>query len=279
MGWSPQLFSALPLTKSLAPEIRVVIADEDPRSRESSRRTLESQSAVKLLGMCCNVTELIHAVKLYTPDLVLVDFNLLPKHERRALGALPVRGKPLLIFTGTNESSAVRAFELRALDYLVKPFDQKRMHAALERTRAEMLNAQDRDFTLRLLDFLAEARTESPMDRRLVVKAAGRVVFLDVDEIEWIEAAANYVRLQTADHSYLMREAISRIASRLDPLQFVRIHRSTIVNVRKIKELQPSSHGDYMVILANGKELSCSRGYRARLRELIASAPRFSAVG
>jgi two-component system LytT family response regulator len=159
----------------------------------------------------------------------------------------------------------------KPLDYLLKPLDQKRVDAAIERIRAEILKAHDHVLARKLLEFLAEAKSESPMDRRLVVRSEGRVVFLRMDEIDWIDAAANYVRVTASGRCDVMREGISHIADRLDPNQFLSIHRSIIVTTRKIKELQPCNRGEYMVILTNGKELSCSRGYRDRLRQLIAS--------
>jgi two-component system LytT family response regulator len=176
---------------------------------------------------------------------------------------------PIVIFTTAYDQYAVRAFEAHALDYLLKPFDQDRLHSAIERARAELLKSTDRDLTNRLLDLLAQSRTESKGDRRLIIKAGGRVVFLDTDDIDWVEAAANYVKLHVGKDSYVLREGIGRISERLDPIQFVRIHRSAIANVRKIKELQPCNSGEYIVVLKDGKELSCSRGYRSGLQQLI----------
>jgi len=178
---------------------------------------------------------------------------------------------PIVIFTSTNDQYAIRAFEARALDYLLKPFDQTRLHAAMERARSELVKMHDRHLTHRILDLLAEARTGSPTDRRLVIKTGGRVVFVEMDEIDWVEAAGNYVELKTSSGSYLLREGIGHFSARLDPGQFVRIHRSIIVNVRKIKELQPCNRGEYMVVLRDGKQLSCSRGYRTKLQQLIAT--------
>jgi two-component system LytT family response regulator len=180
---------------------------------------------------------------------------------------------PLFIFTSAYDQYAIRAFESNALDYLLKPFDQERLHHALERARAELLKARDREITHRILNLLSQVRSVAlpapERDSRLVIKANGRVVFLDLDTIEWIEAAANYVRLNVGKDAYLFRETISRISERLDANHFVRIHRSTIVNVRKIKELIPVNSGEYVVVLRSGRELSCSRGYRAALQEIV----------
>ena len=176
----------------------------------------------------------------------------------------------MVIFTTAYDRHAVRAFEAHALDYLLKPFDQERLHQAVNRARAELLKAHDREATERVLKYLSESATQGARaSRRFVVKAGGRVVFLSFDEIDWVEAAANYVKVNVGKQSYLLREGIGRVAERLDPAQFIRIHRSVIVNLEKIKELQPVNSGEYIVILKDGKELSCSRGYRAGLQQFI----------
>jgi len=272
MGWSPQISLDLPQARIMIPEIRVIIADDEPSARSHLRLMLESEAGVQVLAECDDGNETVNAVRAHKPDLLVMDARVLGMNGLPVLHPVPSAERPLIIFTSPHDGYAARAFEEQALDYLLKPLDQKRLHAAIERTRAEILKTQDRHLTRRLLDFLAEAKSESPMDRRLVVKAEGRVVFLKMDEIDWIEAAANYVRLQAGSQSYLMREGISHIAARLDPSQFLRIHRSIIVNVQRMKELQPCNRGEYMVILTSGKELSCSRGYRARLQQLIAGA-------
>jgi two-component system LytT family response regulator len=255
----------------MVPEIRAIVADEEQSARAVLRVMLESESGVQVLAECSNETETIRAVQAHKPDLLVLDTRVLGMSGLPVLDPVPPAERPLVVFTSSHNGYAAYAFEAQALDYLLKPLDQTRLHAAIEKTRAEILKAHDRHLTRRLLDFLAEAKSESPMDRRLVVKSEGRVIFLKMDEIDWIEAAANYVRVQAGSQSYLMREGISHIAARLDSNQFLRIHRSIIVNVHRIKELQPCNRGEYMVILTNGKELSCSRGYRERLQQLIAN--------
>jgi two-component system LytT family response regulator len=180
---------------------------------------------------------------------------------------------PVVVFTTAYDQFAVRAFEAHAMDYLLKPFERERLHQAIERARAELLKSHNRDLTNRILDLLAnneEPKTNSKQtEDRMVIRAGGKVVFLDLAEVDWIEAAANYVKLNVGKESYLLREGIGRVSERLDPGRFVRIHRSVIVNVSKIKELQPCDSGEYIAVLKNGKELSCSRGYRAELQRLI----------
>jgi two-component system LytT family response regulator len=175
---------------------------------------------------------------------------------------------PLVIFTTAYDHYAIRAFEEQALDYLLKPFDQERLHRAIQRTRAELLKLHNGQSARQMFDFLGRANTRSNRDR-LVVKTGGRVVFLDTHEIDWIEADSNYVRVHVGKESYLVRESIGGIYDRLDPSQFVRVHRSIIANICKIQELQPCNTGEYILILKDGKHLPCSRGYRTGLLQLI----------
>ncbi len=271
MGWSPQIESRLREIRMMIPEIRAVIADDEPLVRDQLRLLLAEETGVEVVAECSNAQQTIAAVKAHKPDLLLLDIKMQDTDGFATLNYISREDMPIVIFTSTDNQHAVHAFEARALDYLLKPFDLRRFHAAMERTRGELLKAHDHHLTHRILDLLAEARTTSPADRRLVIKTSGRVVLVDLDEIDWVQAAGNYVELKTRSGAYLLREGIGRLAERLDPSQFVRIHRSIIVNVRKIKELQPCNRGEYMVVLKDGKQLSCSRGYRAKLQQLIAA--------
>jgi two-component system LytT family response regulator len=204
---------------------------------------------------------------------LLLDIQMPDLDGFQVLSEVSAAEMPVVIFTSAYDQYAIRAFEAHALDYLLKPFDQERLHHAIERARFELFNAKGREITHRILDLLSRVKTEkqalSEFDERLVIKTKGRIVFLNLDEIDWIEASANYVRLNVGRESYLFRETISRISERLNPNHFIRIHRSTTVNVRKIKELIPVNSGEYIVVLKNGKELSCSRGYRANVQHMI----------
>lgn len=270
MGWFAQVANHLPDEGVAFPTIRVLIADSDSYSSRQLQLLLSGETGLQVMGECFDAVQTIAAVQKLEPDLLLLDIDLLDASSRQALDRLRTAERPILVFTSTHRQNAIRAFEARALDYLVKPFDPERVRVALERVRAEVLRAHDRRLSHRILNMLAGSQESDP-GQRLIVKSGSRVVFLEAGEIDWIEAAGNYVRLRAGRESYLMREGISRMAQKLDPRQFVRIHRSTIVNVRRIKELQPN-RGEYVVILKDGKELSCSRGYRAKLQALIARA-------
>jgi len=272
MGLFPQVANRLPDIGMAIPAIRVVIADKDEPSCRQLGLLLAAENGIQVVAQCFDAVQAISAIQTLEPELLLLDIDLLDAQSFQVLNRLRAADRPILIFTSTHDQHAIRAFEARALDYLVKPLDIARLHVAIERTRAEVLKAHDRHLSHRILNLLAAARPESEPSRRLIVKSGNRVVFVDAHEIDWIEAAGNYVRLRTGKESFLMREGIGRIAERLDPDQFVRIHRSIIVNVRRIKELQPCNRGEYMVILKDGKELSCSRGYRAKIQALIAQS-------
>lgn len=253
--------------------IRTVIADDERLARQKLLILLAAEPQVKLVAECQDGRQTVAAIRNFRPDMLLLDIQMPDLDGFQVLSEVPPEEMPLVIFTSAYDQYAIRAFESNALDYLLKPFDQERLHQALERARAELLKARDRELTHRILNLLSQVRSVAlpahERDSRLVIKANGRVVFLDLDTIEWIEAAANYVRLNVGKDAYLFRETISRISERLDANHFVRIHRSTIVNVRKIKELIPVNSGEYVVVLRSGRELSCSRGYRAALQEIV----------
>jgi len=271
MGWSPQIESRLREIRMMIPEIHVVIADEEPAVRDQLRLLLTEETGVEIVAECSNALQTIAALETHKPDLLLVDIEMQDDVGIATLSRVVREDTPIVIFTSINHQHAMQAFEARALDFLLKPIDQRRLHAAIERTRAELLKAHDHKLTHRILDLLAEAKTGPQTERRLIIKTGGRVVFVDTNEISWVEAAGNYVEVNASSGRYLLREGIGSLSERLDQNQFVRIHRSIIVNVRKIKELQPCNRGEYVVVLRDGKQLSCSRGYRTKLQELIAT--------
>jgi two-component system, LytTR family, response regulator len=267
--------ASVPLTNLATSDVvRVVIADDERLARQKLRLLLGSEPQITLLAECQDGRQTVAAIRAFHPDLLLLDIQMPDLDGFQVLQEISPHEMPAIIFTSAYDQYAIRAFEAHALDYLLKPFDQGRLHHAIERARQEILKSESRDITNRLLELLSQMRPGmvppiAELQQRLVIKAKGRVVFLNLDEIDWVEAAANYVRLNAGKESYVLRETISRTAERLNPNQFIRIHRSTIVNVHKIKELIPVNSGEYVVVLRNGKELSCSRGYRAILQRMI----------
>ena len=254
--------------------IRTIIADDERLARRKLRILLGSEPQVEVVAECPNGRQTVSAIRSFRPDILLLDIQMPDLNGFDVLGEISSDEMPQVIFTSAYDQYAIRAFEAHALDYLLKPFDQDRLHAAIERASLEIRKSRDQEFTNRVLELLSTVKSQKKptpeFEDRLAIRTNGRVVFLNLDEIHWVEAAANYVRLNTAKDSYLFRETISRISGRLNPADFVRIHRSMIVNVRRIKELIPVNSGEYVVVLNSGKELSCSRGYRANLQHLIA---------
>lgn len=254
--------------------VRVVVADDERLARQKVRLLLESEPNVTVVAECQDGRQTVSAINCFHPDLLLLDIQMPDLDGFQVLSEIPAHEMPVVIFTSAYDQYAIRAFEAHALDYLLKPFDQGRLHQAIERARHELLKSENREMASRIKELLSHLRAgtvpaQADAPNRLVIRAKGRVIFLDLEDIDWVEAAANYVRLNVGKESYLLRETIARTSERLNPAQFIRIHRSTIVNVHKIKELIPVNSGEYIVVLKNGKELSCSRGYRALLQRVI----------
>jgi two-component system LytT family response regulator len=253
----------------IVPTIRTVIADDENLARKKLRVLLNAEYGVNVVAECKDGKQAIAAVEAHKPDLLLLDIQMPDLDGFQVQERIPADQMPVVIFTTAYDQYAIRAFETNALDYLLKPFNQERLHRALERVKAELLKSHEHSVKARILDLLGTTKPQPAQLRRLVIRTGGRVVFLDLDEVDWIEAAANYVKLHVGKESYLLREGIGHIACKLDPERFVRIHRSSIVNVSRIRELQPCDSGEYIAVLRDGKELSCSRGCRPQLLKLI----------
>ena len=256
----------------IVPTIRTVIADDEGLARKKLRLLLSVEDGVSVVAECRESNQTIAAVEQHRPDLLMLDIQMPELDGFQVLRHISRDQMPVVIFTTAYDQYAIRAFEAHALDYLLKPFNQQRLHHALERVKAELLKSHEQSVKARIIDLLSESASESQPLRRLVIRTSGRLVFLELDEVDWIEAAANYVKLHVGKDSFLLREGIGHISARLNPEQFVRIHRSFIANVRRIRELQPCDSGEYIAVLRDGKELSCSRGCRPQLLRLINNA-------
>jgi two-component system, LytTR family, response regulator len=265
--------SNIPEMSSIVPTpLRILIVDDERPARDKLKILLSQEPDVKVISECANGAAALTALNELRPDLLLLDIQLPDIDGFSLLKSLRIEQLPLVIFTTAYDQYAIKAFDAHALDYLLKPFDHERLKEALHRARLAIKTQNDRVLTDRLLKIL-QGNSPAPVARRLLIRSGGRVVFLAYDEIEWIDAAANYVRVNAGKASYMLRGSIGTIADKLPAEQFVRIHRSTVVNARMIKELHPCNSGEFIVVLRNGKELSCSRGYRAGLRNLIESTP------
>jgi two-component system LytT family response regulator len=200
---------------------------------------------------------------------VLLDVQIPELDGFGVLEAVGPERLPVVVFVTAYDHYALQAFEVHAADYLLKPFDEDRFQKALVRAKTAVLSHNGTGVDPRLLSLLQDLKTPSPHLERLVVKTAGRLFFLRTEEIDWIESAGNYVSLHAGGESHLLRETMTGLEGRLNPARFVRIHRTAIVNIDRIKELQPLFHGDYQVVLRDGTQLTLSRGYRDRLQGII----------
>jgi two-component system, LytTR family, response regulator len=255
-----------------ASRILTLIVDDELLARRKIRRMLARDHTVEVIGECSNGREAIEAIKSLSPNLLFLDVQMPELDGFAVLEALPPQQVPMTIFVTAFDQYALRAFEVYALDYLLKPFDRVRFDKALGRAKERLFGDPRAALNQQTLALLQELKAQTSHADRLVVKSGGRAFFLKTDEIDWIEAEGKYVRLHVGRESYLLREAIGTIEAQLDPRKFPRIHRSTIVNIDRIQELQSWFHNEYRVILNDGTELVLSRSCRKRLGELMGSA-------
>jgi two-component system LytT family response regulator len=250
-------------------KIRTLIVDDEPLARERVRALLESEGDVEVIGECTNGKEAVSAIKSLRPELVFLDVQMPVLDGLAVVEAVGPDQMPAVIFVTAYDRYALRAFEVHALDYLLKPFDRERFQHALGRARDQLQHTKTAELNERLVALLEDNQSGKKPLERLVIKAGGRVFFVRTEEIDWIEAAGNYARIHVGKEAHLLRETMSTLEGRLDTEKFLRIHRSTIVNVDRIQELQPWFHGDYVVILRDGTQLTLSRGYRQKMQELF----------
>jgi two-component system LytT family response regulator len=252
--------------------LKTLIVDDEPLARERLATLLQNEEGLETLGECRDGLEAIAAIQQLQPDLVFLDVQMPGADGFQVIQAIGAEKMPMVIFVTAYDQHALKAFEVRALDYLLKPFDRDRFREALGRARHHIEQQETGDLGRRLLALVKDLRPSAPKTDRLVVKSGGRLFFLRTDEIDWIEAAGNYARLHVGTDAHLIRETMQSLESRLDPERFFRIHRSRIVNMERIQELQPWFNGEYVVILRNGTRLTLSRGYREKLQERLGKA-------
>jgi two-component system, LytTR family, response regulator len=252
--------------------IRALVVDDEPLAREMIREMLEDDSEVEIVAECANGREAVEAIKSLTPDLVFLDIQMPEVGGFEVLESFEREATPYIIFVTAYDQYAVRAFEVHAFDYLLKPFDHERFDAAWQRVKAQIKLDQGGERERHILALLEELKTGPRHLERLVIKNGGRVFFLNVDDVHCIESEGNYVRVYDNQKAYMLRETISSLEEQLDPRQFRRIHRSAIVKIDKIKEMQPWFHGEYRVIMENGKQLTLSRNYRANFQGAVGNA-------
>jgi two-component system LytT family response regulator len=249
-------------------KIRALIVDDEPLARERLQRLLHGEPEIEVIGQCADGREAIDAIHKNLPELVFLDIQMPELGGFEVLEAINRESVPVIVFVTAHDKFALRAFEVHAVDYLLKPFDRERFQTALGRA-IERVKQRDKVATQqRQAALLAELKPPARPSERLAVKSGGRVVFVKLNDIDWIEAAHNYIELHVGKESHLLRETLNAIEARLDPDRFVRISRSAIVNIERIKELQPLFHGEYTVTLQNGTRVTLSRRYRDKLKQL-----------
>ena len=246
-------------------KLRALIVDDEPLARERLLGLLRTETFVEVVGECTNGTDAIAMIKRVPLDLVFLDMQMPGCDGLQVLAEIPVENRPGIIFATAHERFALDAFEVQAVDYLLKPFDRERLQTALRRAQ-EFHRLRRNDGTGPQPDQgVAEAPAVAAKNERLTVKADGRLVFLKAEEIVWVEAADNYVVLHLVTGRLMLRETMAAIEARLGTVSFVRVNRSAIVHLDQIRELQPALHGDYLVLLRDGTKLSLSRSLRGRL--------------
>lgn len=253
-------------------KIRALIVDDEPLARERLSEFLRTEPEVEVVGECADGKEALAVIQSTTPDLLFLDVQMPELDGFGVVAGLSGTKMPVIIFVTAYDKFALRAFEVHALDYLLKPFDRERFQTALRRALDQIKRQQSDELGQRLAGLIAELRPESKPLERLAVKTEGKMVLIKLDDIDWIEAADNYVNLHVGNESHLHRETLSALEARLSPQKFMRISRSIIVNADRVKELHPMFHGDYVVVLRNGARLNLSRSYREKLNQLLGKA-------
>jgi two-component system, LytTR family, response regulator len=242
--------------------LRIVIADDEPIALRGLRRHLSALSGWELVAECSNGDDALAAIVQHEPDVALLDIMMPGRTGLDVVRSLPADARPAIVFATAYDAHAVAAFDLHAVDYLLKPFDSARFAEALSRTRTRIAERpsrhrnRDLDAALTVLEPTASAGT------RLVVRHGDRLLIIPFDDLDWCEAADNYVRLHTQGKRLLIRETMLRLEQRLDRQRFARVHRSTIVNLTRVVEVHPLFHGDQELWLRDGSRLTLSRTYR-----------------
>jgi two-component system LytT family response regulator len=244
--------------------IRVLVADDQPMARERLVSLLAAEPGVEVAATAASGPETVESIRQAAPDLVFLDLQMPGMDGFKVIEAIGVDRMPPTVFVTAYDEYAVRAFEVQAIDYLLKPFGRQRFQSALARARKHLERDRQGELAERLSELLRTGRSRT--SERLLVKAGGRVSFVDIDSIDWVEAEGNYVRIHAGSQIYLMRETMNGLIARIGERLFFRIHRSRIVNIARVKELIIAGGGDYQVLLWDGTRLGLSRLYRDALQ-------------
>ncbi len=256
-------------------KIKTVIIDDEPIARRNLRVLLERDADVEIVGEGGSGLDAVSLTRAKSPDLIFLDIQMPEMNGFEALERIGADGVAAIIFVTAFDQYALRAFEVHALDYLLKPFDDARFEAALARAKAQIEQREAKELSKKLFALLeshariSDVAREAQYQSEFMIKSASRVFFLKAGEIDWIEAADYYVRLRAGNQSHMLRETMAELEAKLDPQKFTRIHRSTIVNLDRIKEIEARPGGDYAVILHDGTHLKLSRSRRDQIEMIL----------
>lgn len=250
--------------------IRVLIVDDEPVARRGILRLLGQEADMQVVGECGDGASAVAAIKTLAPDLVFLDVQMPELDGFGVISSIGIERMPAVVFTTAYDQHALQAFDSQAIDYVLKPIDPGRFRRALQRARAH-LSRPDGDLIRRLALALDTVRQSDPRTYpgRLAIRSEGRVRLLDIDEVERIVAAGNYMEVHAGAKKHLLRETMSSLEARLDPERFVRVSRAAIVCIGQVREVQPLFNGDFVVILKSGAQVNGSRRYRAGLDRLL----------
>jgi two-component system LytT family response regulator len=247
---------------------RIVIADDEPLARERLRHLLGKRTGYTIVAECENGEEAIESILRDQPDILLLDIKMPAMDGFEVAEALGVHS-PALVFVTAFAEFALRAFDVSAIDYLLKPVSPQQLDRALARAEAQLSRGRPDNDHARILAFLAAHRNGVRYPSRFLVRSAEELFFVRAEDIDWADAQGNYVRLHVAGRAHMIRETLKSFEARLNPEHFVRIHRSAIVNIDRIVRIKPYQHGEFVVTLRDGARLTTSRSHGARLRELL----------
>jgi two-component system, LytTR family, response regulator len=250
---------------------RIVIVDDEPIAREGIRTQLLREPSVEIVAECGDGLEAVETIRELSPDLVFLDVQMPGMSGFEVMQTVGVDAIPAVIFVTAYDKYALQAFEVNAVDYLLKPFDGERFQKAFQRALVQIERSTTAIINENLKALLESLKPGARYLERLVVKSKGRIFFLPVSEIDWIESADNYVSLHSGRETHLIRETLTALETKLSPQEFLRVRHSAIVNVKRIRELRPLFKGEYEIVLQNGTKLTSSRRYRRHLEELLSS--------
>src|SRR5437868_337438 len=246
-------------------QLTVLIVDDEPLAREGLRMLLADEPAVSAIHEARDGRDALAAIRVVRPDLVFLDVQMPEMDGFSVVQAVGAHRMPPVVFVTAHDQYAIRAFEINAIDYLLKPVTGDRFTRTLERVKAR-LSGSPREANQQILSLLETIATPPKYLKRLAVPSGGKTSFIDIENVDWIQAAENYVELHIGAASHLLHVAMGTLEKSLDPEIFLRIHRSVIVNLMRIKELRPAQHGEYLIVLESGLRLQSGRTYTDRIR-------------